>query len=320
MAVWANEAPILLSIDQGEELFGAQVQEEVQRFFRILTAAMGGDLPFLAVMTLRSEFLGRLQAAEKDGLTARFEEVSLATMAMAQIPAIIKGPAKVAGLEVEEAFVQQAAADAETEDALPMLAFALQALNERFGGDGHLRLADYQALGDAPSALSPLENAVRLLGKQSQVETFTTSQTLAGATGRNNLIGSIPTGQGAVASPIELKNGELISGGLDSSLRYFLMSQAAIGEACKELQEHPVLLSPKPPPEVAARNTCRKHGFLKGKDSSKNRRQRLDACCSCVQSDQPESIIAAQLFGRFGGLFYLQGQGRTRQQVCDCRM
>jgi len=161
MAAKLNEAQILLSIDQGEELFGALVPEEVQRFFRILTAALGGDLPFLAVMTLRSEFLGRLQAAEKDGLTTRFEEVSLAPMPMAHIPAIIKGPARVAGLEVEEAFVQQAAADAETEDALPLLAFALRELYERFGGDRHLSLADYQALGDAQGAFSPLENAVR---------------------------------------------------------------------------------------------------------------------------------------------------------------
>ncbi len=42
MAAGANEPQILLAIDQGEELFGAQVQEAVQRFFRILTAAMGG--------------------------------------------------------------------------------------------------------------------------------------------------------------------------------------------------------------------------------------------------------------------------------------
>jgi len=175
MAAAANEAQILLSIDQGEELFGALVPEEVQRFFRILTAAMGGDLPFLAVMTLRSEYLGRLQAAEKDGFTTRFEEVSLAPMPLAQIPAIIKGPAKVAGLTVEDAFVQQAAAHAETEDALPLLAFALRRLNERFGGDGHLSLADYQAMGDAQADLSPLENAVRdsadeVLGKQPSKE------------------------------------------------------------------------------------------------------------------------------------------------------
>ena len=161
VAAAANEAQIVLSIDQGEELFGGLVPEEASRFFRILSAAMGGDLPFLAVMTLRSEFLGRLQAAEKDGLSARFEELSLAPMGVAQISEIIKGPAKVAGLQVEEAFVQHAAADAETEDALPLLAFALREVYERFGGDHHLSLADYQALGDAKDDLSPLENAVR---------------------------------------------------------------------------------------------------------------------------------------------------------------
>ncbi len=161
MAAAANEAQILLSIDQGEELFGGLEPEDEHRFFRIFSAAMGGDLPFLAVMTLRSEFLGRLQAAEKDGLTARFEEVSLAPLPKAQIPSIIKGPARVAGLEVEEAFVQQAAADAGTEDALPLLAFALRELYERFGADRHLSLADYQALGEAKNDLSPLENAVR---------------------------------------------------------------------------------------------------------------------------------------------------------------
>jgi hypothetical protein len=161
MAAAANEAQILLSIDQGEELFGGLEPEEGQRFFRLLSACMGDDLPVLAVMTLRSEFLSRLQAAVKEGLTARFEEMSLAPLPMAQIPAIIKGPAKVAGLEVEEAFVQQAAADAETEDALPLLAFALREIYERFGGDRHLTLADYQALGDAKDDLSPLENAVR---------------------------------------------------------------------------------------------------------------------------------------------------------------
>ncbi|MFM7362384.1 MAG: TIR domain-containing protein, partial [Cyanobacteriota bacterium] len=161
MAAAANEAQILLSIDQGEELFGALEQEEARRFFRILTAAMGGDLPFLAVMTLRSEFLGRLQAAERHGLTARFEDVSLTPMAMAQIPNIIKRPADVVGLVVEEAFVQQAATDAETEDALPLLAFALRELYDRFGGGRHLSLAYYQALGDAKAELSPLEHAVR---------------------------------------------------------------------------------------------------------------------------------------------------------------
>jgi hypothetical protein len=67
-----------------------------------------------------------------------------------------------------------------------------------------------------------------------------------------------------VLSLIELKNSELISGGGDGSLRSYLMPEAAIHEACMELQAHHVLLSPKTPPEWAARKTCRSHGFTKG--------------------------------------------------------
>ena len=160
MAAGANEAQILLTIDQAEELFSGQDQPDIQRFYRILSSAMADDLPFLAVMTLRSDFLGRLQAAGADGLSARFEEVSLGPLPMAQIPEIIQGPARVAGLELEDAFVQAATADAATEDALPLLAFALRELWDRFGRDGRLTLASYQALGDSRADLSPLENAV----------------------------------------------------------------------------------------------------------------------------------------------------------------
>ena len=57
---------------------------------------------------------------------------------------------------------------------------------------------------------------------------------------------SFETGQGPVVSLIELKNGELVSGGDDGYLRRWQDGEADIGEACKELQEHPVLLSPRP--------------------------------------------------------------------------
>ncbi len=44
-------------------------------------------------------------------------------MPLSRIPEIIRGLAQVAGPGIKEAFVQQAARDAETEDALPLLAF-----------------------------------------------------------------------------------------------------------------------------------------------------------------------------------------------------
>jgi hypothetical protein len=51
--------------------------------------------------------------------------------------------------------------DAATDDALPLLAFALRELYDRFGQKRHLTLEAYRALGDDAGQLSPLENAVR---------------------------------------------------------------------------------------------------------------------------------------------------------------
>ena len=159
MKAAASEAQILLPVDQAEELFGASDPDQARRFFEILSAALSSDQPFIAVMALRSDYLGLLQSAER--LTARYEEFSLGPMPLARIAQIIEGPARVAGLRIEEAFVHQAVRDAETEDALPLLAFALRELYDRASGDKHLSLDAYNALGDAKEGLTPLENAVR---------------------------------------------------------------------------------------------------------------------------------------------------------------
>ena len=155
----ANEAQILISIDQAEELFGASEPEDADRFFAILNVAMSDGLPFLAVLAQRSDFLEKLQSAEK--LTARFEEFSLHPLPLSRIPQVIEGPARVAGLGIEEGLVLQATKDAETEDALPLLAFALRELFDRYGDDNYLSLDEYHALGDPKEGLTPLENAVR---------------------------------------------------------------------------------------------------------------------------------------------------------------
>ena len=159
----AAEAQILIPIDQAEELFGVADPDEARRFLEILSRALSESLPFMAVMTMRSDFLGQLQSATP--LTARFEEFSLGPMPLARVPQIIEGPARIAGLGVEDAFVQQAAGDAETEDALPLLAFALRELLDR-SSNKSLTLAGYMALGDEKAGFTPLENAVRKAADQ----------------------------------------------------------------------------------------------------------------------------------------------------------
>src|SRR5271166_6351272 len=172
----AADAQILIPIDQAEELFGVADPDEARRFLDILSRALSENLPFMAVMTMRSDFLGQLQSAT--ALTARFEEFSLGPMPLARVPQIVEGPARVAGLGVEDAFVQQAASDAETEDALPLLAFALRELLN-WPSNKPLTLERYQALGDEKAGLTPLENAVRRAAEEVLADAKPTEDELA---------------------------------------------------------------------------------------------------------------------------------------------
>ena len=158
-AYGANEAQILVTIDQAEELFGAAEKTEAESFLRVLNGLLDERLPFLVVMALRSDYLGQLQQAP--ALTAAFEEVSLMPMPLARVRDVIEGPARIAGLTVDDTLVAAAMNDAATDDALPLLAFALRELYDRFGQKKHLTMEAYAALGDAGAQLSPLENAVR---------------------------------------------------------------------------------------------------------------------------------------------------------------
>jgi WD40 repeat protein len=155
----SNEAQIVITVDQSEELFGAADKTEAERFLRVLNALQHEHLPFLVLMALRSDYLGQLQEAPT--LTAPFEEFSLKPMPLARVRDIIEGPARVAGLTVDDAMIMAAMHDAATDDALPLLAFALRELYDRFGAKKHLTLEAYRALGDDAAHLSPLENAVR---------------------------------------------------------------------------------------------------------------------------------------------------------------
>lgn len=154
-----NEAHILITIDQGEELFGGADAAQTERFFAALNAMLGAELPYLAAMALRSDYLGRLQ--QETRLTASFEQFSLKPMPLERVRDIVLGPARLAGITVDDALVTEMMADARTDDALPLLAFALRELYDRSAGARRMTVEAYRAMGDAQAQLSPLENAVR---------------------------------------------------------------------------------------------------------------------------------------------------------------
>jgi tetratricopeptide (TPR) repeat protein len=155
----ANEAQILISIDQAEELFSMADKADGEQFLAALDAVLADGMPFIVLMGLRSDYLGHLQQAR--ALQARFEEFSLKPMPLERVRDIIEGPARVAALTVDEALITAAMKNAPTEDVLPLLAFTLRELYDRFAKSGRLTVEAYRALGDDKAGLSPLENAVR---------------------------------------------------------------------------------------------------------------------------------------------------------------
>ncbi|MFN7631161.1 MAG: AAA family ATPase, partial [Cyanobacteriota bacterium] len=159
LAAASPEAQLLLPIDQGEELFTVAEAAERERFVAVLAAALQPPLPLQAVMTIRADAMGSLQALPE--LVNSLDTMPLGPLSLERYREIIEGPARVAGLRVEPAFVDRAIHDTATEDALPLLAFALRRLDEQFGSDGVLSLSDYEALGDPAAGHSPLENAVK---------------------------------------------------------------------------------------------------------------------------------------------------------------
>ena len=146
---------LVLAIDQAEELFHTQGGEEARAFLDLLRDLITRDAPALIVLlAIRSDNYGLLQEARQlDGV--RKVPFDVSPMPRGAYSEVIKGPArKLEGtnraLKIEESLVDALLADIEeggAKDALPLLAFTLERLYREHGGDGNLKLSDYEGLG-----------------------------------------------------------------------------------------------------------------------------------------------------------------------------
>ncbi len=157
----APDARILVAIDQGEELFLNLDEKARHRFFALLSKMLALQLPFVAVIAMRSEFLDALQVEK--GRTVAFDTFSVEPVPLSRIGAIVRSPARYAGIRVDDELIAAVTQDAGRPDAMPLVAFALRELFDRFGGSGSFTLRDYETLGRRDSGITPLENAVRLV-------------------------------------------------------------------------------------------------------------------------------------------------------------
>ena len=111
------------------------------------------DLPFLIVGTLRSDILGDLLNTRS--FTLPFESYVLRPIKIERLRKTIEGPAGIAAITIEPGLSERIAQDVKSPEALPLLAFALRELYERFARERHgLTIDDYNKLGDRGFKLS----------------------------------------------------------------------------------------------------------------------------------------------------------------------
>jgi WD40 repeat protein len=174
-----GDAPTLvLPIDQGEELFLAEGVEESKRFLELVHDLLNRNSPSLMLLlTIRSDSYEPLQTAGAlDGVTQ--QTWSLPPMPRGAYGQVIEGPARRQGqtdrpLVIEEALTEALLADIDSggaKDALPLLAFTLERLYVDYGGDGDLKLTEYEALGRIGGAIeAAVEQALKVADRDPRI-------------------------------------------------------------------------------------------------------------------------------------------------------
>lgn len=154
IAARAPEAPVVLVIDQFEELLGHDASHSATQFLVMLCKALEErSCPFLIIGTMRSDFLGHLQAAAPLQGVAR-KNLSVGPMAREGIRQIIEEPAKLGQMQLEKGLSSLLLDDTETSDALPLLAFTLRIMWDRYRGDRLLEIREYNELGGLQGAIA----------------------------------------------------------------------------------------------------------------------------------------------------------------------
>jgi hypothetical protein len=146
-------APVLVIIDQAEELITLAGQAERDEFLGLLASALEADPRLWIIMIMRSEFLTAFLGTAQARLFR--DPVVVGTLGHAALVEVIEQPACRAGLTFDpRSLPQRMATDAGGGDALPLLAYALQELCLAAGSGGVLTADAYQRIGGVTGVLT----------------------------------------------------------------------------------------------------------------------------------------------------------------------
>lgn len=148
-------APVLLSIDQFEEVFTLSEPGKRRDLFidALYAAATSGKHRHIVVITMRSEFAERIK--KHPAFYEAFEAGTtvIQTMNAVDLRKAIVEPAWRLGVGYEPGLIDKLVNSVEGETAgLPLLSFTLLKLWE-MRGDGPMKIADYEALGGNPRVI-----------------------------------------------------------------------------------------------------------------------------------------------------------------------
>ncbi|HXM56183.1 MAG TPA: TIR domain-containing protein [Candidatus Dormibacteraeota bacterium] len=161
---------LLVLVDQFEELLTQADAATRRTFVEVLRPALSGPLRVLA--TVRTASLhSLLSSPEFDRLPV--QTFPLRPLRSEMLSTVIQGPARLAGIEVDDALVSRLVADTGGGEALPLLAFTLSELAQDVGRGGCLSASRYEKLGGVRGALqlqadAALATACRASGRGPQ--------------------------------------------------------------------------------------------------------------------------------------------------------
>lgn len=152
--VLPDAAPLVLLIDQFEELFTLATAATAERFMDALAEAVSdNDAGVRVVVTLRADFYDRPLRHRGVGELLRLGTEVLTPMSPEELERAIVGPAERVGASCEPVLVgEMVAAVIDQPSALPLLQFALTEVFDRRAGTV-LRAASYREIGGVSGAV-----------------------------------------------------------------------------------------------------------------------------------------------------------------------
>ena len=168
----------MIGVDQAEELARAEGEsgEALADYLRAALASETHD--WQLAFTIRTDSFPELQRHR------RFQDLEARGYDLRALPVfrfndVVEDPAKRYGVEIDPAMIDALMEDAPKEDALPLLAFAMQRLWRQYGSSGALTEANYHAVGGltgliedaaerALSGIEPEHDVPRSPGRLSQ--------------------------------------------------------------------------------------------------------------------------------------------------------